>query len=153
MTKLAFPPDWFKDSLVEKKIYYFTSTTINSDKPHHYICVKRRDDNVLIMSLCTSKFDTVKKFVESRGLPNETLVYVRPEPLNEDIPFDKETYVNCNNVHTFSVDELVERYTNGSVSLSGEIPDSYYHQIVTGLLASPLIAEEIKSELPSPDSI
>jgi hypothetical protein len=43
-------------------------------------------------------------------------------------------------------------YNSAAVRYSGEISQIYYEQIIIGLHASPLIAEDIKEILPSKDS-
>ena len=91
---MKLPVELFLSSVEEKKVYYFASNKINSIEPHHYICIKRTDNDLLILSCCTSKFETIAKFVETRSLPPSTLVYIKPSNQN---PFTLDTYINCNN--------------------------------------------------------
>ena len=145
---MKVPTELFIKGITEKKVYYFSSTQINTDIPHYFICIKRTDEDVLILSCCTSQFDTVKSFVESRNLPFETLVYITPA--DEINPFDKQTFVNCNEYFEYSVDDFRSKYETDSISFSGAISDGHYEQILIGIHASPLIAPEVKELIPQP---
>ncbi len=147
---MKLPADLFLSAIEERKIYYFSTTKINSEEPHHFVCIKRTDNDVLIMSCCTSQFETVKKFVETRSLPLETLVWITPSDTNN--PFTKDTYVNCNNSHTFTVEEFRAMYSSDSVTYSGEVSEDHYLQILIGLHKSPLIDKETKELIPDPNS-
>lgn len=148
---MKVPTEIFLKAIEEKKVYYFTSTLLESEEPHHFICIKRTDNDILLMTVCTSQFDTVKRFVEKKGMPYETLVWITPS--DADNPFSKDTYVNCNNSFTYTVEEFKSMYEKDAVTWSGEIADVHYIQILTGILASPLIDDETKELIPHPDSI
>lgn len=147
---MKLPTDIFLSAIEEKKVYYFSSTQINTPEPHYFICLKRTDNDVLIMSCCTSQFDTVRRFVESRSLPNETLVWISPGDQTDENPFVKDTYVNCNSSYTYTIDEFRSMYNSDSVTFSGEISDEHYEQIVIGIHKSPLIDTETKEVIPLP---
>lgn len=147
---IKFPVEYFINGIQEKKIYYFSSNRIGTTEPHYFICIKRTDNDVLIMSCCTSKFNTVKNFVESRSLPPETLVWISPK--DENNPFTLDTYVNCNSTITHTIEELAIKYDSDAVNLSGEISEAHYEQILIGLHKSPLIDGETKDLIPRPES-
>ncbi|MCC6691551.1 MAG: hypothetical protein IT235_08475 [Bacteroidia bacterium] len=142
---MKIPTDLFLKGIRARKVYYFSNNKINTEIPHYYVCIKRTDADVLILSLCTSQFETIKRFVESRNLPFETLVFIAPDIHN---PFTKQTYVNCNEIHEFTVEELKEMYESEAVEFSGEISEGHYVQILLGLKASPMIDDETKDLLP-----
>lgn len=143
--KLKLPIATFLNAIEEKNVYYFSSKRINTNIPHNYICLKRTDSDLLILSCCTSKFDTVKRFIEIRNLPFETLVWIKPD---NDI-FDRETYINCNQYFTFTVEQFAEMYKNEVLEYKGKISDNHFEQIINGLIISPLIDEETKELLPT----
>jgi hypothetical protein len=146
---MKVPIDLFKKGIAEKKVYYFSSSKLNVQAPHYYICIKRTDDDILIATVCTSQFETVKNMVERQKLPMETLVRIKPEPgVN---PFDKDTYIYCNNTFTFTIEEFEGMYEDNRITLSGEISDLHYNDILVGLHASPLIARDIKASIPKPE--
>lgn len=148
---MKVPFELFLSAVQERKVYYFTSPKISSNIPHHFICIKRTDDSLLIFTCCTSQFESRKKFIESRRLPNETLVYIRPK--EDGNPFTKETYVDCNTCYVYTYEEFQRMYNSAVVQYSGEISEIYYEQIIIGLHASPLIEEDIKDILPSKDDL
>ena len=141
---MQLPTNLFLDGIQEKKVYYFSNNDLNTAIPHSYICLKRTPDDLLVLSCCTSKFETIRKFVETRNLPYETLVWLEAD----DIIFTKDTYINCNQYFEKTVEEFKDLYENGRIEFRGEISDSHFEQIIYGLIASPLIDEEIKDILP-----
>lgn len=146
---IKLPTEFFLTTIEERKVYYFTNHQLNTDIPHYHICIKRKSNDFLILSSCTSKFETVKKFVETRKLPVETLVYLKPSEQNG---FNKDTYVNCNEYHIKSIDDFIKMYDTDQIEFRGEISFAHYEQILIGLHESPLIEEEMKDEIPRPDS-
>lgn len=149
---MKLPTDLFLSSIDDRKIYYFSTDKINTEEPHHFICIKRTPDDILIMSCCTSQFDTVRRFVETRSLPMESLVWISPDSTSPDNPFTKDTYVNCNSCFTYTIDEFKKMYSDDSVSYSGKISDSHYEQILIGIHSSPLVDDETKDIIPKPES-
>lgn len=147
---IKLPTEFFLTTIEERKVYYFTNHQLNTDIPHYHICIKRKSNDFLILSSCTSKFETVKKFVETRKLPVETLVYLKPSEQNG---FIKDTYVNCNEYHIKSMDDFKKMYDTDQIEFRGKISFAHYEQILIGLHESPLIEEEMKDEIPRPDSL
>jgi hypothetical protein len=144
---LLTDPISFVENLEEQNIYLFASPQISSELPHYFICIKRCDGGLLYMSCCTSQYEKKVRFIESRSLPFETLVYIRP---TNEVPFNKETYINCNDVLLFSIEDLKNEVTNGELHFKGKISDNHYQQILKGIHASPLVEEEIKMLIPTP---
>ena len=145
---MKVPTDTFIDAIGNRKVYYFSSTRLESDIPHYYVVVNKTDGDLLVLSVCTSQFDTVKRFVETRSLPTESLVYIKPDTSN---PFEKETFVNCNKCFTYTIDEFRSMYDANAIDYSGELSEGHYEQILTGIHSSPLIEEEIKDIVPKPE--
>lgn len=138
------PVKLFVSSVQDRNIYYFSSDQIKSTEPHYFICIHRTPDDVLLLSCCTSQFEKRKNFIELQGLPNETLVWIRPKDGDYN-PFTKDTYVDCNNVYEYTLEEFAEMHKNGTISYTGELDQKYYSQIIIGIHKSPLV-EEIKKE-------
>jgi len=131
--------------LAEKKVYYFASQSINSAEPHYWIVVKVSENQIIHFACCTSQFKKRKLFIESRNLPQETLVYIQA---NDDVPFTKDTYVDCNaRLHALPVSDFIKKYESQDLTLKGEVKDSHFQQIITGIHASPLVEEDFKSTL------
>lgn len=138
----------FEAGIQPKEIYLFSSNYLNTPEPHYFICIKRTDGNILYMTCCTSKFDTVRRFVESRPeIPQTTVVWIKPNDPNHELYLD--TYVNCNNVFSYTIEELMEMYKTGSVQYKGTISNNHYEQLLIGIHNSPLVDEEIKDFIPT----
>ena len=105
------------------------------------------------MSCCTSQFDTVRRFVETRSLPMESLVWISPDESSVDNPFSKDTYVNCNSCFTYTIEEFRTMYDAETVSYSGKVSDSHYEQILIGIHSSPLVDNETKEIIPTPETL
>ncbi|MEY4541181.1 MAG: hypothetical protein RLZZ306_2938 [Bacteroidota bacterium] len=147
---IKLPVDYFLTTIEERKVYYFTNQQLNTEVPHYHICIKRKSNDFLILSSCTSKFETVKRFIEMRKLPFETLVHLKPSDENG---FTKDTYVNCNDYHIKSIDDFKKMYESDSIEFKGKISITHYEQILIGLHESPLIEEEMKEDIPRPEDI
>ena len=141
---MDIPSNLLKNSIKEGNVYYFASTKINSSEPHYYVCIKKTDNDILIMSCCTSKYDTSYKYIQRNNLPLETLVYLDPQ---KNSFLSTKTYINCNSYIDFTIDDFLSKYTRGEIKLKGEINKDDYHQIVNGLIISPDIEEELKETL------
>ena len=148
---MKLPVQAFIDSISERKVYYFSNTQLNTLVEHHYICLKRTDNNILILSCCTSKFETVKKYIEKNNLPYETLVHISPK--SSENPFTVDTYINCNDYHTFTVEDFVIMHEDNKLEYTGEVSLADYEQLLYGIHASTLIDEETKDLLPKPEDI
>lgn len=144
---MKLPSSLFISAVQEKKVFYFSSSRINSTEPHFFVCIKRTNDELLIFSCCTSKFENKRRYIESRNLPRETLVYIKPK--EDGNPFVRDTYVNCNECHIYTVQEFEQKYNSNQVEYSGEISDVYYEQIIIGIQKSPLISQETKNLIPN----
>ena len=145
---MKLPVELFLQGIEEKKVYYFTSNKISTDNPHYYVCIKRNND-VLILTLCTSQIEKKQRYIELRKLPYETLVFIKN---GKTKIFNKDTCINCNEIHQLTIDEFVNKYKKDEIESSGFIDDNYYDQIIVGIHKSPIIEEEIKDLIPKPES-
>lgn len=135
----------FENKITSRRIFKFSSPKLNTNIPHFFICLKRLDGGLLLMSVCTSQFTTVRRFVETRSLPAETIVYIPHK--KDDNPFYRDTYVNCNEIHEHTVDEFIQLRQLRKIMDLGDLPEAYFQQIIAGILKSPLIDNEIKDVL------
>lgn len=145
--RIKLPKDMFLQAVAEGKVYYFVNKVFGGE-PHFHIVIKRTDIDVLIFTCCTSQFDTIRRHIEAKKLPNTTLVWISPSDSSN--PFHKDTYVNCNSYSTCTIEEFGVMYENEKVDFSGEISDDHFQQILIGLHDSPQIDEETKDMLPKP---
>lgn len=139
----------FEKSIVPGKILYFPCEDLRTTEPHYFVCVAILPDNT-ILSCCTSRFDTVRKLIERNRFPYSTLVSISGE---DDNPFKKDTYINCNEYFPYTVDELWNLYQDRLLSIKGNLPIHSFQQLIIGFLDSQMIEEEIKEVLPNPDEL
>lgn len=142
---MKLPVGLFLEGIGEKKIYYFRSSKISSELPHFFICVKRTTQDFLIMSCCTTKLETIQRFVELRKLSYRTIVYLKPDGENA---LTEDTYINCNGYIPFTVEEFKSLYLDDRIDFVGEVSDIHYGQIIVGLHESTLVDDETKDLLP-----
>lgn len=136
--------DLLLSGISDGNVYYFVSEKILSSEPHFYICIKKGLNDVLIMTCCSSTYETALKYIRRNGLPEETLVHLHPE----NNPYlRKHTFVNCNNAFEFTKEDFIGKYKRGEIAFKGEIHPDDYKKIMEGLLISPDIEEEIKDVL------
>ena len=142
----------FVANIKDKEVYYFSSTMLNNDEPHYFICMKRTANDILILTVGTKQFDTIRRYIENRSLPMTTLVSI-PDKLDDfESPFKKETHVNCNNYFDYTVDEFKIMFDNNDIKEKGTLPDEYYEKILIGMHDSTVITPEKKLELPKLDN-
>jgi hypothetical protein len=142
----------FELCLRSGRIFYFGCAELNSSYPHFFICIFVDPSHIVHMSCCTSQFETVQRLIERRRYPEAKLIYI--SDADADNPFDKPTYINCNEYFQFSIDELWEWYLADDLTVIKELlPLHSFEQILLGFQASNVIEEEIKDQLPSLDSL
>jgi hypothetical protein len=141
---MKLPIDFFLKGINEKKVYYFSSSKLNTDVPHYFICILKGEKDALVLVCCTSdKEDKRKTRIEKLGL-HSTLVWLKPDNENG---LAKDTFVDCNSVFEYSIDDFKTMYERDLLEYKGEISLAHYEQIINGLLDSPNITNEIKELL------
>lgn len=149
---MKLPSNIFLAGITEREIFYFASTKINSSEPHHFICIKRTDNDILILACCTSQKDTIERLIKLQNLPYNTIVAISPDA-GDDNPFTKDTFVNCNDSFTYTLDEFRAMYESHTITCSGKISEIHYEQILIGIHASTLIDEDTKELIPKPEEL
>lgn len=96
---------------------------------------------MLILVCCTSQFEKRKKFIELRGFPFETLVWLKP---NSENGLKIDSYVDCNSYFDYTIDEFARLYDSDILTFEGEISEADMEQIKIGIEESPLVEESIK---------
>lgn len=143
----------FEAQLVSRRLLYFAyPEELKTPTPHYFICLCNHPIGSASFSCCTSQFDTVKRLVENKLYPPETLVYI-PHSDSEN-PFTKDTYVNCNEHWVFSVNELWVKLQTGALQIMPNLlPLDSFHQVLMGLQASPVVEVELQESLPSMEDL
>ena len=80
------------DHANSRDIFYFKNSAISSDEPHYYVCITKTDGGVILLTICTSQEDTIKKYVRFNPLVDEsTIVWIQKDS-DEQHPFTKEEF-------------------------------------------------------------
>lgn len=139
--------DFFVDNLQEKEVYYFKNNKpdFNSDDPHYFICMKRTEGDLLILTCCTTQFEKRKNFIESRNLPLTTLVPIKSDGENG---LKEDSFVDCNSCFFYDVEEFRQLHLNNEITFKGNLSRVNYEQILIGLHDSPRIEGTTKDMLP-----
>jgi len=123
-------------------VYYFEHRELDSPAPHYFIVLNHSPltQQVVLMSVFTSKVENQKRRIRRANLPPETLIEISPQDYAE---LTKESCVNCNKVFTKSLAELAQLHPEMKkkpLDLSSELLE----RILKGVEASPLVSEEEK---------
>ena len=146
---MELPEGLIRGQIEEGKVYrFYDIVPEDSDAVpgHWHICVKVHDEIVYLVC-CTTKENTIDKFIRVNGLDCKTKVAITP---SEDNGLNRETFINCNSVYFCDFEELVAAIHDGRVRYGGQIVDSDFRRIVVGILSSAVIEPFIKELLIAP---
>jgi hypothetical protein len=121
-------------------VYYFQARELSSGEPHFFVVVNREPitAKLLLLTIVTSKVEKVR--IRNRARPN-TVVEISPEEYDE---FKVLSAVDCNVVLEKPLSELVGLVKRKDVRYHKDLPPEIYAKIKSAILASPLVADELK---------
>jgi len=105
---------------------------IGTDIPHYFIVVAYDDDEVHFVE-CTTNRERLEGLFERNGFNLNGLVYIPSERVNG---LTRDTYVNCNDNYTSSIESLLEKCESNNLQWVGDISYDHYDQIRTGIIDS-----------------
>ena len=122
-------------------VYYFQSRELSSEQPHFFIVVNRDPiaTKLLLLTIVTSKVDKVR--IRNRERPH-TVVEISPKEYDE---FKVLSAVDCNVVLEKSLSELAGLVRRKEVRYHKDLSPEIFGKIKVAILASPLVADELKS--------
>ena len=126
-------------------VYYFPEFF---DRIPHFFVVMNIDPlrDAVIYLLCSST--RIKKVYDRNpDSPKETHVEISP---NEYEGFRTNSIVDCNEIHSKSLDELTKKLSEGRLTLKPEMSEALMEQLRSGIRSSRGVPERIK-ELICPD--
>ena len=131
------------EQVVERrKIFKFRKSQLTSEKPHYHIVIHNdKEKKSYIFACSTTKYEKRKRYIELEGLPETTLVWIKPSDNNG---LTENSYIDCNSVFVISDDEFYQKYSEGELTLEGELEEGYFFQICAGIADSPRISNEIR---------
>jgi hypothetical protein len=93
----------------------------------------------------------MQALVDRKRFPHETIVFMAAS--DNQNPFKKDTFVNCNEYISYAIEELWDMYRNKELTIEGDVPHDSYHQLIIGFHTSRVIEREIKDQLPDPNTM
>lgn len=128
-------------SLRQGTVYYFQHRDLSSPLSHFFIVISPSPlkGKTILLSVITSQVEKVEKF--RSDMPNETLVKISVDEYDE---LSKISIVDCNKYFVISLTDLLDKISSNQIEYKKDLPQKHLELIIKGILASPMIAKEIK---------
>ncbi len=125
-------------------VFYLQHRRLTSAKPHFCVVVNLSplDDEQLVLVIASSRVADVKR--RRNGLPGETIVEIEPAEYSD---FTVPSVIDCNDWIPTTQRELLQKLQAGQAVEKMRMPDTLLVKLRAGMLASPLIEDEIKDLL------
>ena len=122
-------------------VYYLQDRSLTSPEPHYFVVLNLdpNGDEFLVMVVVSSNISGVH--ARFRNLPASTLVEISPVDYS---PFTKQSIVDCNHFFRVTRLELLQKLQTGIASECSQLRADILAKLRAGILASPLIEDEIK---------
>ncbi|WP_435894820.1 hypothetical protein [Oceaniferula spumae] len=124
-------------------VFYMVDRRLSSTEPHYFIVLNRDPygDKLLLLAVASSQVEKVRARRKRKSLPPETVVEISPSDYQD---FKVDSCVNCNTVFTKSLVELADQWKRKEIRGQADLGDTILQQLITGIMASPMIPEEEK---------
>jgi hypothetical protein len=130
-------------SLRSGTVYNFEHREFHSVEPHFFVVLNSDalSQQVLLMSVFTSKVEKQIRGIKRAGHADETLVEISPSDYSE---LSVESCVNCNKVFSKPLAELISQWPNVRKKPT-DLPPEILGKIIVGVELSKVVAEEEKA--------
>lgn len=136
-------------TLCKGAVYYFVEPSFTSTNEGHFFVVINetpQTDSSIILVCATSQIQKKKKFVESRGLPPETLVEV---VVGQYKHFQVPTVFNCNDPLEKTKESLIQLLDEKKLNPFWDaIGEEIVKDIRRGIHLSPMVENRVKKIIP-----
>lgn len=131
-------------TLRQGTVYYMAQRSVTSPEPHYCIVLNRDpcSDNLIILSIVTSKVEKRKARARLMGESLETVVEIAPVEYAE---LKLPSAVDCNDVKMCDVEQFKVDIRQRGVRSCRDIPAKTLKKIVSGVLMSRQVDEVLKS--------
>lgn len=142
------PPQWSEPllnlTLRGGSVYYLQHRELSSAEPHYFIVLNLTPtvDEFLVLAVSSSNVSGVR--TRSRDLPPETLVEISPTDFAD---FTVPSIVDCNYWFRVTRQELLQKLQAGLAREQSQMPAPILARLRRGVLASPLVEDEVKQLL------
>lgn len=124
-------------------VFYFQTRELSSPEPHFFVVMNRDPlgTRLLLLTIVTSKLDKVR--LRNRERP-ETMVEISPAEYDE---FRVVSAIDGNVVLEKPLSDLADLVRRRQVRYHKDMPKVLFEKIRAAVLASPVLAEELKELL------
>ena len=125
-------------------VFYGMYREFPTGKPHYLIVISTPTETMpfLVLTAITSQVEKAKRRLQVNGLPPETLVDISPS----DYPsLHFPSVIDCN--YPVKCRQQLFEMDFGSFNRKVDMPMTIVNKIVSGILQSPLVTDEIKNLL------
>lgn len=141
--------DLYFDIAKSRDIFYFENANISSSEPHYYVCINKTDGGVILLTICTSQEETIRKYVRLNTLVDESTIVWIKTGYDDLHPFTKDTFINCNNVFEFTKEEFNNLKSQNKITTKGVLAEGKFQEMLDGIHSSNILAEELKAIIPT----
>lgn len=106
--------------------------------------VNPKTDEILVLVTITKKIDKVKEFIKRICEATDTLVDIT---ISDFPSLSQNSVVNCNNVYSMSLEELINKIENGGKIFRHKLPKTVIDALIRGMMQSNQISPEVKGML------
>lgn len=124
-------------------VYYFVDRGTTSSEPHYFVVVNKDPigSKVLILTIITSNIDRVRRV---RRTASQSIVEFGP---TEYTVLKVPSIVDCNVPFERDLSDFAERWQRQEIEECSRISDVLLARLVSAVLASELVSDEIKNLL------
>lgn len=105
---------------------------ITTSVPHYFIIVGIESENNY-MAVCTTQLEAKLKHFKNMGYHEATLAYVSP---NHHNGLTDKTYVNCNEYHYISKNDLITKVQSKKFEIKGNLSKDEFKSIKDAIVLS-----------------
>lgn len=143
---MEIPKKLIIDSISPKDILVFSNPDISSPDPHLYICVATIEVDIKFV-ISASKKEKVFRRNAVRGFADETVVYIPSKDMDSDSTMDSESWIDCNNVFSYSREEFETKFGHSFKVLHTQMHQKYFEQIINAVCMSTNVEGEVIDHL------
>jgi len=134
----------YENFISENKIYFFEDTEIDGCIPQHpHICVKVKDQVLVLSTISSQVLTTRAKLIEFGVATESEMPVIAPSGQNK---LDKQSYVECDQAFICDKDVFAEQQSKRLIwDTGGELAKEDLQAVISGILTSDKVAEEIKN--------
>jgi hypothetical protein len=141
---IDIPPEiQLKSTIKSGSVYYFPEKTFQSQEPHYFIVINYDPikDNVVLLVSASSNIERVKR--RWKNFP-DTVVEIKKGEYSD---FTRDSIIDCNSVHEYSINQLIQKISGGKLKLKTEMHIAFVNKLRKAVMRSPTVVTRLKKLL------